>query len=250
VNWLSPGPGTLVVCALLAVGCGPELEPTEELGVQQQAIFRGPNTFGDVARVYPEFVTFNSGGKAWCSGVLLDSQVVLSAGHCFTGAYTEVTRDGIGRHAVDRHVLWGAGLGADQVDLVLYHLTTPIHVGVQPELEPALWMGDLVSYVGRIDHGTMTNSGHGIRGRTVSWIGGEKAQSQWSVLQRGDSGGPVYLDHTRRLVGVNSYLSGASETPGSADGFTRLHPDLARAVQNAASGFGGPGTSVRIHWGR
>ena len=46
----------------------------------------------------------------------------------------------------------------------------------------------------------------------------------------------------------NAYIAGGNEQPGSLDGFTRVN--VAQAIHDAAASFGGPGTNVRIHWGR
>ncbi len=246
----------IVTTLLLAsglYGCAGEVDDNpaagENLDSNQERIYRGPDFFGDIEHVYPEFVTVNIPGAA-CSGVLLDSQVVLTAGHCWTGSSMSVTRDGIGTHWVDRYVIWGNNPSDGVNDVFIGHLSSPIFVGVQPELEPTIWVGDTVTYVGRIDSNNITNHGNGIRHRTVSWIGSTKAQSDYSVLQHGDSGGPVYLDYSHRLIGVNAYIAGDNETPGSIDGFTRLWPGLAQAIHDSARDFGGPGTNVLIHWGR
>ncbi|MCG8417107.1 MAG: S1 family peptidase [Proteobacteria bacterium] len=250
-----------VLLAAVWTGCVVEMGEPHALDVEapyadegiesrSQGIYRGPGFFQDVESTYPEFVVVNIEGGGGCSGVMLGSQVVLFAGHCWHGGWIEVTRDGIGKHYVDRVVKWGDTTNDGANDVMIGHLSSPIYVGVYPEIEPRIWVGDKVTYLGRIDGGVFTNRGHGIRHRTVSWIGSTKAQTNWGVLQRGDSGGPVLLDWSHRLIGINSYIYGDRETPGSLDGFTRLHDSLALSIQQSARDFGGPGTNVRIHWGR
>ena len=229
--------------AIASAGCVADVGDGEAVGLADEEIFRGPQFSNeDVEGKYPEFVVLNMDGAA-CSAVLLDSQLILTAAHC-RGTNMKVTRVGIGVHNVDRVVWW------NHTDILLGHLDRPIYTGPYAELEPMQWVGDTVTYTGRIDHGTITNRGNMIRSRTISYIDANFARTNWRVLQPGDSGGGVFLDYSHRLVGVNAHVVGAEETPGSWDGFARITPGMANAIRDEAAKFGGPGTNVRIHVGR
>ncbi len=198
------------------LGCAP-VEEADLTGPAVAEIVQGIE-----ARDLP-FVCTISTGRSICSGALVAPNVVLTAGHCVDGAgpwtvrcpYSRDTasvrgrvaafapnypnRDDPSRETIDNDR--GSDLGLIRLDRPL----AETRVGL---LDPApLRAGRSVAAVGRIRNGTATSALY--RSGAFALTSHDRRNGYWAgvdrtVIESGDSGGPLLDARTGYIVGVNS----------------------------------------------
>ncbi len=217
----------------------------ERLGDDSQAI-KG----GSLATDYPEGVLLlmQVGGqsKSLCSGALIAPRVVLTAGHCvhgfdswtvkapFANNQTSVTSTAITND-------WNSGadnVDPDTHDVALVLLDTPINLASYPTIAAApLADGSNVVNVGRINNGQLSNTAlyksKPLPVTSATSIGYPFDYQASEVIEHGDSGGPVFVPKTHKIVAVNSGGGGGTAILARVD---LLHSWI---VQQIASNGGG-----------
>jgi hypothetical protein len=205
----------LMVFAAATSGCAAS-EPAapDELGDDPLGL---PITGGKPARAFPEAALVEMPGSV-CSGVVVAPRVVLTAGHCVTGAssFAVVAPFANGQraralHAWTEYVPRGRTVNPRALDVGILVLDRAISLDRYPRLaKVASPAGARAVNVGRKRDGVLS--------RTTLFVGKEVALHPGSssgfplayvseeIIEAGDSGGPVYVGRgaARTLVAVNS----------------------------------------------
>jgi len=206
----------------LSVGCAPLDGAAGAQGVDETEAKVAEIVRGTEARDLPFACTISTGGSI-CSGALVAPNVVLTAGHCVDGAgpwtvrcpYSRDTasvrgrlavfassypnRDNPSRETIDNDR--GSDLGLIRLDRAL----AETRVGLL-DASP-LRAGRSVAAVGRINNGTAT---HALwRSAAFGLTSHDTRNGYWggvdrTVIEAGDSGGPLLDARTGHIVGVNS----------------------------------------------
>ncbi len=210
------GVAVVVGAMTAAAGCAP-VEATDGDGPAVAEIVQG-----DEARDLPFACTIST-GRSICSGALVAPNVVLTAGHCVDGAgpwtvrcpYSRDTASVRGSVAVfapnypNRDDPSRASIDNDRgSDLGLIRLDRPLAETRVALLDASpLTTGRSVAAVGRIQSGTATSALW--RSATFALTAHDSRNGYWggvdrTIIEAGDSGGPLLDARTGHVVGVNS----------------------------------------------
>ncbi|MDI1449658.1 S1 family peptidase [Polyangium sp. 6x1] len=187
----------------------------EDTSSSSDAILNGTS----VTEKYPEGATIDIGTSPLCSGTLIAPMVVLTAGHCIMGPTTLTVKVGAESRTTTGSAVydWTAGSSKNpaQHDVALLFLNKPIWLRWYPTIEQtAVPANTPVTNVGRMHNGpTSTLWGadvydlnYGTMINAAPPYSGTFAFDYWAsnVLEPGDSGGPVFIKDTHRIIAVNS----------------------------------------------
>ncbi|MBA3599539.1 MAG: trypsin-like peptidase domain-containing protein [Methylibium sp.] len=164
-----------------------------------------------VARVMPSVVSLEKDGKAYCTGVILNTakRHVLTARHCVQGStFTIGLSDG---RTVSARLV-----GVASIDIAILQIIEPVLLpAVQLGNASALRAGDAVFVVGHpLGYRYTVTAG------IVSFVGRDDGDPSGlhiqvdAVIHPGNSGGPLF-DFDGRLLGIND---SAIQPPGRGHG--------------------------------
>jgi hypothetical protein len=225
-RWLAVRAAMLLptIACTAAVDSGSEDEP---VGVSAEPII------GAVpAASYSEAAILNidvpaSGGVFWaCSAAVIAPRVVLTAGHCVDGhskwQVVSGTQSRLSTTAVtyDWHENGAKTINPAHHDIGLVFLGSDIALSSYPKLATApLANGALVTNVGRIDNGALTNRLYEAPGPVApgTSVGFPFDYAAEDIVQGGDSGGPDFAAGTHTIVAVNSGARTAGEVLARVD---------------------------------
>ncbi len=176
-----------------------------------------PIVGGTLASDYPEAVYVNidivNGRGYACSAALIAPRVVLTAGHCVDGhSRFEVYAGSSYRVSTSSATYDWAGESTTYVnpshhDIGLIFLDTAVTLTSYPQLATSkIADGTTITNVGRVLDGSVRSSLY--QASTVAYsaasIGYPYDYTSTDLIQPGDSGGPVFVAGTHKIVAVNS----------------------------------------------
>lgn len=211
---------------------------------------------GSLATDYPESVLLmmKVGGtpKSLCSGSLIAPTVVLTAGHCVHGfnSWTVTAPFAGGQTSVTTSATtydWNSGaenVDPNTHDVALVLLDTPINIAAYPTVATAgIADGTKIVNVGRINNGQLSNTAlymsKPLAVSSASSVGYPFDYKANEIIEHGDSGGPVFLPGTHKLVAVNSGGGGGTEILARVD---LLHDWIAQQVASHGGSGSGSGS--------
>jgi hypothetical protein len=239
----------LVLCFASLPACAfqpSESNDPEAVGDDSQEI-KG----GSLATDYPESVLLliKSGGvsKELCSGSLVAPNVVITAGHCVHGfdSWSVTAPFANGQTSTSTKSItfdWNSGsesLDPNTHDVALVILDTPINIAAYPSIATApVADNSNVTNVGRINNGQLSNTAlymsKPVQVTSASSIGYPFDYKGNEIIEPGDSGGPVFVPGTHKLLAVNSGGGNGTMILARVD---LLHDWLVEKI--AANGGGG-----------
>ena len=223
-----------VFASSLFIACAPpgaEIEEDEaEFEEQREDAIIG----GSLATAYPEatLIEMKAGGvvSSICSGAVIAPKLVLTAGHCvhgFDGWNIKVpfannqTAKGIRGEVLD----WNSdseSVDPNLHDVGVIFLDKPIQLASYPTIATAsVTIGSKVQNIGRINNGTASYSklyiGPPVVTKKGSTYGYPFDYATSETIQSGDSGGPVVVPGTHKIVAVNSGAGGGIQVLARVD---------------------------------
>jgi hypothetical protein len=243
----------LVVSLALLPACAvpySDSEDPERVGEDTQEI-KG----GSLATDYPESVLLlmKIGGapKSLCSGALVAPNMVITAGHCVHGfdswSVTAPFAGGQKSYSTTATTFdWNSGsesVDPDTHDVALVILDTPITLASYPTIATApVASGSNVVNVGRINNGQLSSTAlyrsKPLPVTPASSVGYPFDYKADEVIEHGDSGGPVFVPGTHKLIAVNSGGGSGTEILARVD---LIHDWIIKTIANHAGGSGSGG---------
>jgi len=210
---------------------------------------------GVAATQYPEAAYLNidmsaTGGYA-CSGTLIAPKVVLTAGHCVDGhtkwevyvgtAYRVSTSSAV----YDWHENGAQTVNPAHHDLGLVFLNEPVNLAVFPTLSTSkVADGSAALNVGRVLNGVVQSGAYQAATtlKAADPVGYPFDYYSTTVIQPGDSGGPVFLKGGHTIAAVNSGAGSGTQVLARVDVLSAwLTSQIAAHSTSSASGAGGAG---------
>jgi V8-like Glu-specific endopeptidase len=216
-----------VLCSFsVCLACSGDLDPDAD----SASVTVEPIIGGVAATAYPEAAYLNidmtaSGGYA-CSGTLIAPKVVLTAGHCVdTHKKWEVYVGNAYRASTSAVVYDWNEKGAQTVnpahhDIALVFLSEPIALAAYPTLMRSKVIdGTAALNVGRVLNGVVQSAAY--QGATTlsaaDKVGYPYDYYSTTVIQPGDSGGPVFVKGGHAIAAVNSGAGGTTQVLARVD---------------------------------
>ncbi|MFO0612432.1 MAG: trypsin-like serine protease [Polyangiaceae bacterium] len=214
--------------------CAPESPTDEEADIEEASGRDDAIVGGTAATAYPEAVLiqmYNGGSlSSYCSGSLVSPRVVLTAGHCVQGIDGWVVKAPFASNqqaqaASAKTYDWNTDseyVDPNQHDIGLIILSKDITLASYPTIATTpVAFGSKAQNIGRIQNGNLSTTKLFI-GAQVSMLDGKKygfpfdyASSE--IIESGDSGGPVVVPGTHKIIAVNSGGGGGSQVLARVD---------------------------------
>lgn len=220
---------------LFFAACAPTDLESEESDLTEEADERDDAIIGGkAATAYPEAVLVDmaNGGQVTsiCSGALIAPKVVLTAGHCVHGydgwsvkapfaGNQQAFATGAATYDWNND---GQYVDPNQHDVGLVFLDQPIQLASYPTLatQRVAW-NSKVQNIGRIDNGKASYSklfiGPAVAVKNGTNYGFPLSYATAETIQSGDSGGPVVVPGTHKIVAVNSGAGGGTQVLARVD---------------------------------
>ena len=235
LSWFSRFHPAALVLAALYTGCAQESASPDDLLADDEPTLESndPIIGGVPAGHYPEsaLVSMKNGASQGylCSGALIAPRVVLTAGHCIAGYHGfEVDlpfaggQSATGEGLVFDYTSTGQNVDPDAHDVGLIVLDEALSISSYPLVATnKIANGTNVQNIGRIDDGVTSSSalfiGAPLAAHDAANIGFAFSYRTDEVIQSGDSGGPVVLAGTHKIVAVNSGAGNGFQVLARAD---------------------------------
>jgi len=226
---------SLFALFLATSACAPNDFADDESNLDEDAADRGDAIIGGSAATgYPEavLVDMKEGGQvtSLCSGSLIAPKVVLTAGHCvhgFTGWNVTAPFANKQTAKATSAATYDWDNESEYVDpnlhdVGLVFLDTPITLASYPTLATsAVAAGSKVQNIGRINNGTTSYTklylGPAVTVKNGSSYGFPFDYASSETIQSGDSGGPVVVNGSHKIVAVNSGSGGGTQVLARVD---------------------------------
>lgn len=226
---------TALAASFSFVACAPPGAEVDEEDAGEEAEQRADEIIGgSQATAYPEatLIEMKVGGQVTsiCSGAVIAPKLVLTAGHCVQGYdgwnikvpfANNQTAKGVRAETYD----WdsdGETVDPNQHDVGVIFLDKAITLATYPTLATSgVSIGSKVQNIGRINNGVASYSklyiGPPVSVKNGSSYGYPFDYATNETIQSGDSGGPVIVPGTHKIVAVNSGAGGGIQVLARID---------------------------------